>query len=148
MSRWIWRVLLSTAFVATCCAAAELDRVKTEPNLEKRSKLALDNAAAAFKAAHEAYEKGDVEQAKEGLAELQRSVELAGDSLKQTGKDPRRNPRWFKNAELGTRGLLRKLDGLRQEMSVSDRPLIEPVMAKVQQVHDDLLEGLMEGKRK
>ena len=34
------------------------------------------------------------------------------------------------------------------EMSFNDRPMLEKVKAKVQQVHDDLLVGLMEGKRK
>ena len=33
-------------------------------------------------------------------------------------------------------------------MSFNDRPMLEKVKAKVQQVHDDLLVGLMEGKRK
>ena len=33
-------------------------------------------------------------------------------------------------------------------MGFNDRPMLEKVKAKVQQVHDDLLVGLMEGKRK
>jgi len=33
-------------------------------------------------------------------------------------------------------------------MSFADRTSVDAVKAKVQQVHDDLLMGLMEGKRK
>ena len=46
------------------------------------------------------------------------------------------------------RDLLRKLDGFQQQMSFSDRPLLDKVKATVQQVHDDLLQGLMQGKKK
>jgi hypothetical protein len=33
-------------------------------------------------------------------------------------------------------------------MSFADRSMLDAVKARVQQVHDDLLVGLMEGKRK
>ena len=33
-------------------------------------------------------------------------------------------------------------------MSYTDRPLLDRVKARVQQVHDELLLGLMEGKKK
>ena len=58
-------------------ARADLTRALKEPNLEKRSQLALDNATAAYKAAREAYEKGENEQVARWLAEIQESVELA-----------------------------------------------------------------------
>ena len=66
----------------------------------------------------------------------------------ETGKDPRRSPKWFKKAEIDTRELLKRLEAFDHEMSFSDRPMLEKVKAKVQQVHDDLLVGLMEGKHK
>ena len=66
----------------------------------------------------------------------------------ETGKDPRRNPKWFKKAEIDTRDLLKQLDALEYDMNFNDRPVLEKVKARVQQVHDDLLVGLMEGKHK
>jgi hypothetical protein len=33
-------------------------------------------------------------------------------------------------------------------MNVNDRPTLDPLRSKVQQVHDDLLMGIMEGKHK
>ena len=129
-------------------ASADLKQVQAEPNLERRSKLALENAAAALQSAREAYRNGENEKI-EGLAkEVEDSVDLAYASLQQTNKDPRRSPKYFKNAEIGTRDLLRKIDNFQQEMSFADRPVLDKVKEKVQQVHDNLLLGLMEGKKK
>jgi hypothetical protein len=127
---------------------ADLKPAKAEPNLEKRSKLALDNAAAALKHAREAYRKGEMDETRTLAAEAVESVELAESSLRETGKDPRRSPKWFKRAELETRELGRKVETFQSEMSYTDRPLLDKLHTKVQQVHDDLLTGLMEGKKR
>ena len=130
------------------CLRADLKPALAESNLGKRSKLALDNAAVALKAAREAYAKGDNEKVAAASDEIQQSVDLAYDSLMKTGKNPRNSPRWFKAAEISTRELSKKLDTFQQEMDFADRPLLDKVRARVQQVHDELLLGLMEGKRK
>ncbi len=127
---------------------ADLGPAKAEPNLEKRSKLALDNAEQALTAAREAYNKGDTAQVSALAAEIGESVELANTSLQETGKNPRKSPKWFKRAEIVTRDLLRRLDALQQEMNVADRPMLDAVKARVQKVHDSLLLGVMEGKQK
>jgi hypothetical protein len=146
---WQLRLAVLAAGMALAGGArADLKHALAEPNLEKRSQLALDNATAAYKAARAAYEKGDNDQVAAGIDEIQESVDLAYTSLTQTGKDPRRSPKWFKRAEIDTRELLKRLDAFDREMSFNDRPMLEKVKAKVQQVHDDLLVGLMEGKRK
>ena len=119
-----------------------------ESNLEKRSALALENAEAALKAAREAYQKGENDRMASEIAEVEQSVDLAYDSLTQTGKDPRRSPRWFKHAEIETRGLERRLETAQQEMNYADRPALDKVRDRVRQVHEDLLMGLMEGKRR
>jgi hypothetical protein len=125
-----------------------LKPAQAEPNLEKRSKLAMDNAETAFQTMKAAYEKGDNSQVATAAAEIQESVELAYTSLTQTGKDPRRSPKWFKRAEIGTRDLLRRLDAFQHDMSFSDREILDGVKASVQQAHDKLLMGLMEGKHR
>ncbi len=126
---------------------ADLARLESEPHLEKRARGALDNAEDALKEAQNAYKKSDLSATDARLREVQQSVEIVEVSLKQTGKNPSRSPKNFKHAEMKTRGLLRRLDGFREQMSVVDRPMIEPVIGKVQQVHDTLLDGIM-GKRK
>jgi hypothetical protein len=127
---------------------ADLKQAQAEPNLEKRSKLALENAAAALQSARDAYREGDNDKTAALAAEVQVSVELAYTSLEQTRKDPRKNPKWFKSAEMRTRDLLRKIESFQQDMSFTDRPLLDKLKEKTQQVHDSLLLGLMEGKKK
>jgi len=125
----------------------DLARIEAEPNLPKRAHAALENADQALKEAREAYAKGDVAAATARLDEVQRSVELADSALKQTGKDPGRSPKHFKQAELRTRELLRKLDNFREQMSVADRAPEERVAGVVQKIHDAWLDGIM-GKKK
>jgi len=127
---------------------ADLAHALAEHDLGRRSKLALDNAEAALKAARAAYGQGDSEKAAAAAAEIQQSVDLAFESLNQTGKNPRSSPRWFKSAEIQTRDLLKRLETFQHDMSFSDRPILDKVKARVQEVHDHLLLGLMEGKHK
>ncbi len=126
---------------------ADLKRAMAEPNLEKRSGLALENAAAALKAAREAYDKNDSDLTAKYAAEIQESVDLAYDSLVQSGKNPR-NSSWCKKAEISTRDLARRLESFQEQMSYTDRPMLDAVKADVQKVHDDLLMGVMEGRKK
>ena len=134
-----WILVLALAF--------DLAAVKSEPNLEKRSDRALDNANLALDGARDAYNRGEYEQSEAQLEEVGASVDLAWDSLAQTGKDPRRSPRFFKRAEMRTRELLRRLEGLRDTMSFSDRGALDKIHERVSAIHDNLLQGIM-SKRK
>lgn len=125
----------------------DLSSVRSEPNLERRSELALEYANTAFDQARDAYSAGDVTRTEAALGELSESVDLAYHSLEETGKDARRNPKFFKRAELKTRELLRRLDSLRQTVSFEDRALIEKVRDRVAEVHDSLLHGIMSKKK-
>jgi len=57
-------------------ALADLEEVKKETNLQRRSRLALENADKALDGAREAYRKGDGEGLDQSLAEVKASVEL------------------------------------------------------------------------
>jgi hypothetical protein len=127
---------------------ADLTAARAEPNLEKRSQLALDNAERALKNARDTYNKGNLEGTAALIAELRESVDLAEKSLFETGKDPRKKSKWFKRTEIRTRDLLRKLEAFDREMNFTDRSMLAEVRARVQQVHDELLTGIMEGKKK
>jgi hypothetical protein len=127
--------------------SADLKKAMAEDNLEKRSRLALQNAEQALKAAHKAYEGGDLQQTKAKVEEVLASVELADESLWQTGKNPRRKPKHFKHAEKETRDLLRGIESLENYMSYTDRPVIEKLKKRTIEVHDGLLAGIMGEKR-
>jgi hypothetical protein len=115
--------------------------------LGKRSKLALDNAGAVFKEMREAYQKGDTAALTAAAKEFEDSVVLCWDSLESTGKNPRKSPKWFKSAEIETRNLLKKMASLQDDLPFDERPLLDKAKARLQKVHDDLLVGLMEGKK-
>ena len=127
---------------------ADLEQVRAEPNLEKRAAQALDYADRTLKEARRAYADGDAQQTEVLLDQVGDAVELTEKSLKETRKDPIRNPKHFKNAEIKTRGLLRSLDAFTRDMNAADRPLTDKVKERVQEVHDRLLQGIMTGKSK
>jgi hypothetical protein len=123
--------------------AADLQPAKNEPNLEKRSRMALSVADQAIGEAREAYNKQDLKGTEARLAEVRQSVELAQEALKASGKKPGRSPGPFKYAETKSRELLRRIEGLKQEMDASDREVIEPVQNRVQEIHDAWLDGIL-----
>ena len=134
-----WILVLALAF--------DLASVKSEANLEKRSELALTNANTALDSARDAYGQGDLEKTQANLNEVMDSVDIAYQALSDTGKDPRKD-RFFKRAELKTRDLLRRLEGLDQTMSFADRGIVDKVRDRVSEIHDNLLKGIMSKKKK
>jgi hypothetical protein len=123
--------------------AADLQSAKKEPNLEKRSRLALANADQAISEAREAYAVQNMKATEARLDEVRESVELAQSALAASGKKPGKSPGPYKYAETESRKLLRRLEGLKQEMDAADREVIEPVQNRVQEIHDAWLDGIL-----
>lgn len=134
-------------WILTLVLAFDLGTVRSEPNLEKRSELALTNANTAIDSARDAYTRGDLDNTQTNLDEVLDSVDLAYQSLSETGKDPRKD-KFFKRAELRIRELLRRLEGLNQTMSFTDRGAVEKVRDRVSEIQDNLLKGIMSKKKK
>ena len=128
------------------CLAFDLAAIRLEPNLERRSERALENASVAMDAARDASGAGETAKIKAGLEELRDSVDLAYQSLLDAGKSARRNPKFFKRAELKTRELMRRLEGLAQAVDADDRVFVETVRGRVSKVHDDLIQDIMQKK--
>ncbi|MSV35306.1 MAG: hypothetical protein EXQ47_06870 [Bryobacterales bacterium] len=141
--RWLALALLSLPL-----CAADLASVRQEPNLERRSQLALEYAGAALVTARAEYQAGNAEKSAAAINEAGDAVELTWQSLLDNGKEARRDPKYFKRAELATRQLLRRIEGLAEAMSYQDRPLAEKLRDRVSAVHDDLVNALMSKKRK
>ncbi len=125
----------------------DLAAVRNELNPERRSELALTQADTAITAAREAYSDDDLEKTKQALEEVSESTSLAYEALTASGKDPRRNPKHFKRAELSIRRMLRRLEGLRDVMNAGDRALVDSVQQRANEVHDALIRGIMGKKR-
>jgi hypothetical protein len=137
--------VLALAFGGLLCAG-DLAVVKTERDLNKRAELAMANADSAVDAARKDWEAGKEDQARTAVGDIQASVKLACDSLKQTGK-PARNNKYYKRVELSMRELLRRLDGLHTDAPYDDRGSVEQVQKRVQDLHDQILTDIM-SKRK
>lgn len=144
----VYGMMAALILTSAGIARADLDQARAEPNLEKRSKLALENADSALKAAREDYRAGDLMDTTAKVNEIIESVDLAYNSLTETGKNPRKSPKYFKQAEMQTREISRRLDDFQREMSYNDRSSLDRVRVRVQEVHDELLTGLMEGRKK
>lgn len=126
--------------------AADLPSIRALSDMEKRSELALANADADVSAAREAYTQSDVNKMQGILQDLRDSVDLCLHSLEQTRKRAR-NSKYYKQAELKTRALARRLMTLADEVSVDDRKTVEETRQRVLDVHDQLLGDIM-GKKK
>src|SRR5260370_33680832 len=101
---------LSIALLAAQLYATDLGTIKQEPNLERRSDLALQYASSALDTAREAYTAGNIDKTEMAIEEVGSSVDLAYDSLGQTRKEPRLSPKALKRAEIDTRPRLTRLD--------------------------------------
>jgi hypothetical protein len=138
-------LLVALSLVSEC--RADLAAVKAEPNLEKRSDKALENASAQIDAARKAWQESDAKMFRAAVAEVRESAELSYDSLRATGKNPSKRPKYFKRAELKMRELMRRLDGLKQEVDFDNREPVETVKLRIQELHEELLLDIMGRKR-
>lgn len=135
-------------WVLILCLALNLADIKTEPNLERRSQMALDHAKTALDRARDAWNGGDGAAALAAMTETGDSVDLAYQSLEESAKGSHRNARLYKRAELATRDLLRRISGLRDTVSIDDRAAVETVRDRIAKIHDDLLDDLLSKKDK
>lgn len=127
-------------------AFADLTGVKSEPDLEKRSELALANADRAIDEARDAYTNGNDKAQQAALIEVQESVETSYEALEHSNKPPRRS-KYYKNAELKVRALMRRLTSLREEVGFEARQSVDSVIKKLSDVHDQLINDVMSKKR-
>jgi len=142
----MWIALL-WLFSAASLWAIDLASVQQEPNLEKRNQLAIECANSALDAARTAYQANDMDKTRASLDEVGEAVSLAYSSLKQTGKEARRDPKFFKRTELATRQMLRRIEGMAESMNFEDRSLTDKLRERVAAIHEDLLQDIMAKKK-
>jgi len=135
-----------TFLLAVFLAFADLGSVKSQPDLNERSELALENADHAIDEARKASQAGDDKAMQAALSEIDDSVALCYQSLEETHTTPRKS-RFYKHAELKVSALLRRLSTLRDEVGYETRPAVEGVIKKLSDVHDQLLSEIMSRKK-
>ena len=132
---------------AVCLWATDLASIQQEPNLERRNQMAMDYANFSLDSARTAYQANDLDKTRASLDEAGGAVSLAYDSLKQTGKEARRDPKFFKRTELATRQMLRRIEGMAESMNFEDRSLIDKLRERVSAIHENLLQDIMAKKK-
>jgi hypothetical protein len=135
-----------TIVLALLIAFADITTVKSEPDLEKRSELALANADHAIDEARQAYNSGNDQAQHAALMEVQEFVEASYDALERSNKNPRRS-KYYKNAELKVRALMRRLTSFREEVGFETRQSVDAVIKKLSDVHDQLINDVMSKKK-
>jgi hypothetical protein len=136
---------VSFAFVIFL-AFADIATVKTEPDANRRSELALLNAEEKMDEARQAYQAGNEGAEVAAIQELADSVTLSYDSLESTHGEPRKS-KYYKHAELKVSALMRRLSGFRDEVNFEFRPRVEAVLKKLSDIHDELISDIMSRKK-
>ncbi|HYM09235.1 MAG TPA: hypothetical protein VEU62_00810 [Bryobacterales bacterium] len=141
-------LIFALALPAQQPAADNLKAITAEPNLVKRAKLALANGERASRDAGDACKAGEYDKCNARLSEVQDSVELAEKSLDQTGIDPARSPRHFKDAELQTHKILREVDPLRAYIPAEGMDHFQSVYRRISSIDDRLVSAILSKKKK
>ena len=139
--------LVLLAFFFAAPPPTSLDQVKAEPNLEKRSRAAMDFAAVSEKNAKAKYAGGELDPTIAELKTMLESIELARATLISSGRTPGRNPGSYKYAEQKSQDLLIRLSDLEQRMDDEERQSMISIRTRVQEIHDEWFEGIMERKK-
>ena len=95
MTRHTMGLALVCWFSAASLCAIDLNSVQQEPTPEKRNQLAIECANSALDTARTAYQANDIDKTQASLDEAGEAVSVAYESLKQTGKQARRDPKFF-----------------------------------------------------
>jgi len=141
------KLLIAIACLTLSVAAADLDAVKKEPDLLKRSEMALEVAADALKHARELpAEGGSVSDLQKDMDTLVQGVELSLQALHDTGKHPNKLSKYYKKGELRTREMIKHLENLSQAIAFDNRPPAEKAHDRLVVLHDEYLFGVMSGK--
>jgi len=141
------KVLIALFCFALCLGAVDLEAVKKEPDLQKRSDMALDAAMEALKEARALpTEGGSVDDLQKRMDTMIEAVELSLKSLRDTGKRPNKLTRYYKRGELKTREMQKQIENLVQALAFDSRPPAEKAQARLAVLHDEFLFGVMSGK--
>ena len=138
--------VLLTMLLAVQVTGADLAGVRNEPNLEKRSEKALENANIAVDEARKAYQSSDLAVFGLLLKEVEESAALSYQSLEDTGKAARRNPKFFKRAEMKLHALAKRLEALGSDVNFEDRVLVEATRKKLSDLEDKIVFEIMTKK--
>lgn len=133
-------------FAALLCPAALFPQSVNEGDLVKKAREAIRLAEGELAKARQKYSEGYPEDGEKAVAEVMRLVEQALTWLKETKRDPRKQPAGFKDMEVKLRVYKRRLEDLKTSIPLDEREPIEKAITRMAEINDDLLLGLMNTK--
>lgn len=133
----------TVAAAAPPAAPPAFEQVKSEPNPEKRARLAVDFAVLAERNAETAYSAADLDAVNGHVKAATEAMELAASSFEASHKTPGRSPGPYKYAEQRSREILKRMNDLQRTMDADERGMVDPAIARIQAIHDAWFEGLM-----
>jgi len=119
-------------------AQSILAEIKAERDPVKRSDLALNLAGSSFDNAREFYDKGEVQKGDARLEDMTNALNECLASLENA-----RKAKFYKKAEQRVALLQRRMQGLLDDISLSQRGWAEYTSRKLDEIHDKLLDGVM-----
>jgi hypothetical protein len=151
----IWRCAVIVVSVLAFAAKTNDDtperlraRISTERDLVQRARLQIRLSDLLLEQMRKQYNEGDDDKAEASLAEMMAACEAAYHDLFATNRDPRSKPAGFKDTEIRMRDFVRRLNDLRTSLATDERPPIDKAVARLRDMHDDLLSGIMRVRKK
>jgi DNA gyrase/topoisomerase IV subunit B len=119
-------------------AQSLLATINQEHDPGKRSELALSLADESFDDARGFYDKGATEKGDASLEKMTTALDVCVQSLAVSNK-----ARLYKRAELKVAFLQRRMSGLLDALTLSERGWAEQTKRKLEDIHDKILNGVM-----
>jgi DNA gyrase/topoisomerase IV subunit B len=138
INKWMEVSLVFLIFSSTLAAQSYLAEINQEHDPAKRSELALSYADESFDNARSFYKRGTPEKGDAALDNMTSALQACVQSLAVSNK-----ARFYKKAEMKVAYLQRRLSGLIDDLSVTERGWAEQTKRKVEDIHEKLLDGVM-----
>ena len=130
--------LLAAAFTLSASAQSFLAELKLEHDPGKRAEMALSFADESFDSAKSNYHNGDIHQGDVALDNMTTALNACVESVAQANK-----AKFYKKAEMKVAMLQRRLSGLMEDLSLTERGWAEQTARRVEEIHSKLLDGVM-----
>ena len=130
--------LLAAAFTLSASAQSFLAELKIGARSRKRAELALSFADESFDSAKTNYHNGEIQQGDIALENMTKALNACVDSVAPANK-----AKFYKKAEMKVALLQRRLSGLMDDLSITERGWAEQTARRVEEIHRKLLDGVM-----
>jgi hypothetical protein len=138
LSRTLQAGLLAAAFTLSASAQSFLAELKLERDPAKRADLALSFADESFDSAKTNYHKGEIHDGDVALENMTAALNACVESVAAANK-----AKFYKKAEMKVALLQRRLSGLMDDLSITERGWADQTARRMEEIHSKLLDGVM-----